>query len=418
MFGTAALKPREEPPASRSNSVSTGRLYRYIVGCALIVVPLMLGLIVAAPSTPSDPVSIGIVAGLASLAVLLVFAVLGIQLMRPGSGDLDPAFEALRRSAGAPRPERSDVPNLTTLRQAARGLDDAAIDAESRADRRARMAALMSEVRSQAQAGFETRHGGALTAAAMAHRLATLSAESARCAQRAAELFSTANGSLSQASQGSERLAASIADVGAKISGSRASFQQAAATIDRAGATVRGLSERGEAIGEVVGLIQSIASQTNLLSLNATIEAARAGEAGRGFAVVAQEVKSLAGQTARATDRVAEHVAAIRAATDSAVSAMAGLAEAVDAMDAATRSMSGLVEAQAGLSKDLQISTRQAERATRDGLASVGALQDMATDAGQSATDLDATMTELAAALRDDAEVREPGEPQGADHPR
>jgi methyl-accepting chemotaxis protein len=122
--------------------------------------------------------------------------------------------------------------------------------------------------------------------------------------------------------------------------------------------------------------------------------------------------------SARATDRVAEHVAAIRAATDSAVSAMAGLAEAVDAMDAATRSMSGLVEAQAGLSKDLQISTREAERATRDGLASVGALQDMATDAGQSATDLDATMTELAAALRDDAEVREPGEPQGADHPR
>ena len=89
--------------------------------------------------------------------------------------------------------------------------------------------------------------------------------------------------------------------------------------------TIDGLADKAHKIGEIIGLIQAIAAQTNLLALNAAIEAARAGEAGRGFAVVAQEVKSLASQTAHATDRIAEHVAAVQSATEGAVHAIASI---------------------------------------------------------------------------------------------
>ncbi|MBY0364517.1 MAG: PilZ domain-containing protein, partial [Phreatobacter sp.] len=123
--------------------------------------------------------------------------------------------------------------------------------------------------------------------------------------------------------------------------------QQALATND----DVNTLAEGAKSIGRVVELIRSIADQTNLLALNATIEAARAGEAGRGFAVVASEVKSLATQTARATDEIAAQIFAIQSSTDTAVGAIgamarriadisslnAAIAAAVEEQDAATR---------------------------------------------------------------------------------
>src|SRR5208282_1352087 len=87
----------------------------------------------------------------------------------------------------------------------------------------------------------------------------------------------------------------------------------------RTTATMQGLSAAAQKIGDVLQLIQTIASQTNLLALNATIEAARAGEAGRGFAVVASEVKSLATQTAKATEEISSQINSIQGATREAV---------------------------------------------------------------------------------------------------
>ena len=112
-----------------------------------------------------------------------------------------------------------------------------------------------------------------------------------------------------------EELSASITEIASRVNDSAAI---AADTSDAAGqtsGTIAELSIQAQKIGSSINLIHDIASQTNLLALNATIEAARAGEAGKGFAVVASEVKSLANQTARATEEISENIQAIQAAT-------------------------------------------------------------------------------------------------------
>src|ERR1700737_802891 len=97
--------------------------------------------------------------------------------------------------------------------------------------------------------------------------------------------------------------------------------------------TVQGLAKTAGRIGEVVGLINSIAAQTNLLALNATIEAARAGEAGRGLAVVASEVKSLASQTAKATEDISEQIADIQKVAGDAIDAIKGIGSIIAAVN-------------------------------------------------------------------------------------
>src|SRR6202000_3002410 len=103
----------------------------------------------------------------------------------------------------------------------------------------------------------------------------------------------------------------------------------AAADAERASGIVGGLAEATRQIGDVVGLIEDIARQTNLLAPKATTEAARAGEAGKGFAVVANEVKTLANQTARATADITAQIGAVQSATTDAVAAIAGIGKTI-----------------------------------------------------------------------------------------
>ena len=172
-----------------------------------------------------------------------------------------------------------------------------------------------------------------------AHTTAEMSGESAAVSRRASE-------HVRSAAAASNELSQSIVEISRRVQESNGVTADAVKQADATDERMRELSAAGDRIGDVVKLITSIAGQTNLLALNATIEAARAGDAGRGFAVVAQEVKNLAGQTAKATDEISAHIVNMQRATGESVGAIKAIGLTIERISGITTSISSAVEQQ------------------------------------------------------------------------
>jgi len=201
------------------------------------------------------------------------------------------------------------------------------------------------------------------------HRLSELTAHATHASERASGGIETVAGTAGA-------LSGAIAGAVSQVSNTSNAAQQAVANAEHTNEMVKTLAAAANRIGEVVQLINDIASQTNLLALNATIEAARAGEAGKGFAVVASEVKNLANQTAKATEDIQSQVQDIQGQTDGAVKAIGAIAELIADISRKAAEAAGSIEQQGGASQAIAQNVQDVSHETNSMNASVHELSD------------------------------------------
>jgi methyl-accepting chemotaxis protein len=182
-----------------------------------------------------------------------------------------------------------------------------------------------------------------------------------------------------------EQLASSIAEISRQVARSTENTGRAVGEAHRAGGEIRSLAEAAMRIGDVVKLISEIAEQTNLLALNATIEAARAGEAGRGFAVVASEVKSLATQTAKATEEISAKVGEMQQSTTASVAAVEAIAQTIEEVNEIASSIAAAIDQQGAATREIARNMQEASASTSQVSSNVGGISAAATDTGQAA---------------------------------
>ena len=269
----------------------------------------------------------------------------------------------------------------------------------SEAERRARQQGVdeaIIQFRSEVGSALETFKSNADRMSEASDGLARVAAESSGRAARAADNAHGASGNVESAAQAAEEMGAAIREVEFQVRRVRTEIVEAASISRDASGSVHELDESARAIGEVVNLIRDIAAQTNLLALNATIEAARAGEAGRGFAVVAAEVKSLASQTADATDRIVTQVGAIQGATGQAVVSIQNIAQRMGAIENFANSVATSIEQQAIATGEIASGVAMASSSALSVSSDLSVLADSVEETGRSAADVRSAAGEVA----------------------
>jgi methyl-accepting chemotaxis protein len=273
-------------------------------------------------------------------------------------------------------------------------------DRATKTERAARMESRIVEFEANVRAALDNLQRSAGSMEATAQGMSATADRSNALVNAVATAAEETSTNVQSVSVGTEQLSTSIAEIGRQVVNSA---QVARKAVDEAGATdatMQGLADNASRISVVVDLIQVIASQTNLLALNATIEAARAGEAGRGFAVVASEVKSLASQTAKATDEIRTQISSMQAVTTSAVSAIRNIGHTIGEINEVTTAIAATVEEQGTATREIARNIQHAAGGTTQVSSNIVGVSSASAEAGTAATQV----LSASAALRREAE--------------
>ncbi|HXN67673.1 MAG TPA: HAMP domain-containing methyl-accepting chemotaxis protein [Bradyrhizobium sp.] len=197
-----------------------------------------------------------------------------------------------------------------------------------------------------------------------------------------------ASSSMQSVATATEELSASVDEIGRRVRDSNKIAEAAVLQAQQTDGRIGKLSRAAQEIGDVVKLITAIAEQTNLLALNATIEAARAGDAGRGFAVVASEVKSLANQTAKATDEISTHIAGMQGATQESVAAIKEIGGTIGQISSIAAEIAGAVEQQSSATQEIARSVQSVAQGTQEAAANIMQVNRGATETGSASEEV------------------------------
>ena len=274
-------------------------------------------------------------------------------------------------------------------------------DRIAKAERASRMEARIVEFEATVRTALDGLQTSADSMQTTAQSMSATADQSSALVSAVASAAEETSVNVQTVSSGTEELSSSISEIGRQVI---TSAQIARKAVDEAGetdATMQGLAENASRISVVVDLIQAIASQTNLLALNATIEAARAGEAGRGFAVVASEVKSLANQTAKATDEIRPQIASMQQVTTSAVGAIRNIGQTIGEINEVTTAIAAAVEQQGAATREIARNIQHAAGGTSEVSSNIVGVSTASAEAGSAASEV----LSASGALRREADV-------------
>jgi methyl-accepting chemotaxis protein len=386
-------KPKATAPSPKISYVKGFEPWGWIVGSGLYVddveaqfwdVALGLGIVLAVLMV------VLVVSGLViarSISRPLATITDRMQLLAKGDKSIDVPYAQKRDEIGD-LARALDIFKTQAIEMDQMRDEQEAMRAQAEHDKKASMERLASDFESKVGSIIEAVGSGATEMRDTANMMAATAGDTSSQANTVAAASEEASRNVQTVAVATEELTSSISEISRRVAESAATARNAVNEAETTNEKVESLSVAAQKIGEVVELISEIAEQTNLLALNATIEAARAGEAGKGFAVVASEVKSLANQTAKATEEIGTQIAAIQDASNTSVDAIKSISAIIAEIDDNSSGIAAAVEQQGAATQEISRNVQEASSGTQEVSSNIAGVNTAASETGRAAKEV------------------------------